>query len=571
MDFRLALRKKFSEYPKKRLLIVGLLLLSFSLGLYIWNNFLPTQRGSEISYVIRDRYNDQEKTEKGRIIALPGESVRFNFQNDQIYIKKDGQSFKLKETYLSQPSTTLSLKFNDGWHTLGSDELFVLKDRRSIETMDDFVYVDNIIKQSQIISTQKTGRRSDIVLQPIDEKREFAVKVSKQWLGWQAQIDEPINIKNNAVPVVKAGLAFIPTIGNKLVVLDAENGHKKWETSFSTTVLRITPDESNLTVSVWTNDNVTTIFDSISGNKIAQDNSVPVDNLPTVQPVVDQDDHFKIEKLGSQIRLTKNDDTGKVIWRYISNDVKFFPDRFNLYGEFLIGMGGYGGNYMEDVGYKSSVYVINANTGKLVTVKSNLRYANFDVIENILLIYDEILQGYDLTTGKLIWSYPIRDDSGSNCKDWIVDQENQVIYAADKSKIVALRKDSSLVWLKEIESTTPNLNLKNGVVYFLDQGRSSFYALDRTNGNTLWQINTTNPSAGPHITDQNQVFFKNLSGVKFQFTETEFLTLDPLKKTPIKIFDYITLSDNDMLFQYEKPYIFVFTNDFVTAIKYQPD
>ena len=578
MNFKFLHKRKLFTHSKKILLIVlpVLVLILGILFLFVWNNFLPTERGSQITYLTKDRSSEQEKTDEGRIIALPGESVRFSLQNDNIYIKRGNASYKVIENYLPESTSTLSLSFSDGWHKLAEDEILVLKDQRNIQTMTDFIYEDNIINKSQISSTKKVGKRSDITLQPINESKEFAVKVNRSWLAWQTQLDEPINIKNNAVPVVNKDLVFVPIAGNKLVVLDANTGRKKWETSFTNIISKISPDPENAVVQITTWDNEmhnlndkTVIFDARSGKKIEEKSSTITNESVTTPLVVIGDNHFMLEKLPNVAKLTKNDGSGKVIWQYTSNDMKYFPVSFKQYGKFLVGMGGYGGNSMEDVPYKSSVYVLNADNGKLITIKSNLGYANFDVIDHVLIIRDQNLQGYDLTTGKVLWTYPIKDDSGANYTDWVVDQGNHTIYAADKQEVVALNKDGIVVWSKRIETSTRRLRLKNGNLYLLDQGKSLFYALDLATGNTLWQISTINGSEGPHITDQSQVFFKNLRRVKFQFTQTEFFALDPVTKTPQRIFDYTTRSDNDLLFQYTDPYIFVFTDDFVTAIKYK--
>jgi len=560
---------QFSIFSRKAVFILlGFVALLVASGFYLFNSS-PTLRGSQIIYKAKDRYSDQVITRQGRILALPGESIRFNLQNDQIYIKQGNMSYRLVENYLPKSTSTLSLSFNNSWHTLGVDEVLVLSDQRSIQNMQDFVYEDNIVKQSQIISTQKMGKKSDIALKPIDEFNEFSPKVAPSWLGWQIQVDEQINIKNGAVPVASLDVLFVPTMGNKLLALDSRSGQKKWEVSFSNTIFKIIPDEPAKTVSVVTLDNKTSILNITSGEKINETNSAPNAKLPDIQFVVDQNTQFKIEKESAQIALIKTNAVGKTVWRYTSQDIKYFPDRFEMYGDYLVGLGSYGGYYLEDVPYKSSIYVINANTGRLVTLKENLEYANFDVIEDTLVIYDKTLQAYDLLTGQFLWTYPITDDSGSNYKDWIVDQTNKIIYAADSDEVVALRADGLPIWSRKMTSSVRDLRLNNGVLYFLDQGMAKFYALNLVTGDTLWQINTINGSEGPHITNQNEVFFRNLKSTKSQFMNTEFLTLDPLQKTPIKIFDHTTLSDNDILFQYEDQFVYVFTDDFVTAIKYK--
>lgn len=551
---------------------ISLFLIIILVSIYLYFLNKDSRRGSIVTYRTQDRFSGKEMTSEARIIALPGESIRINLQNDQVYLKIKNKSYKLKENYIPESMATMALMFNDSWYKLGDDEIFVINDNRNITTMADFIYKDNVIKQSQILTTIKPGNRSYFKFVPINEVEEFGVKVNEPWSGWQIQTDSMINIKNGAVPDYFNNLVFVPTVDNKFTVLDLMTGQKKWSVDLGSRPLRFTPDEKSNLISINTENKKTYVFNLITGQKIEEkDTPTDVQNRLDVQPLVlDTDSNYKIEELANQIKLYKTDQKGNIIWQHLSSDKKYFPNKFKIYGSYLVGLGDYGGNSYEDVSYKASIYIINANTGRLISVKDDIGYNNYNVFDNVLVIYDRGLKGYDLASGKLLWTYKIGLDLDPSHQNLLIDQTNQSIISSDDHEIVSLKKDGTVIWSTKIESKTGVLYTKNNLLHFLDQGKSKFYTLDIKTGETKWSIDTTDPSGAPYLTDQGNAYFKNLRQVKFQFTNTEFSVFDPVKKSTTEIFNYITPADNDIYFKYSDPYILLFTNDFVTAIKYNP-
>lgn len=552
-------------------LFIFLLVSFFVVVLVIYRNFVPILRSSVVTYQSVDRYSGQKTTSMGRIIALPGESIRFNLQNDHIYVKKGKRSYKLIENYLPRNSATFSLAFNDGWRQLSSDEVLVIKDSRTIETMLDFVVEDNIIQQSQIIETKQSGKRADTTFLKIHEVKEFAPKIEQPWMVWQTQVSDHINLKNVATPVVKDGLIYVPMRNNSLVAIDGTSGKQNWERSFPSTLNRIIFEVDATIVTVVTEDKNQYKLDKITGEIVEKQ----LLNFNGINFGIDQSElslktkGVEVEKQTNSILLTKRNAEGKILWQYRSDDLKYFPKIFQQYGQYLVGLGSYGGNSYEDVPLVAKLYVFNVDTGELTTKVENLSYVNYEVVGTTLLVFDKILEGFNMTNGKKIWSYEISGDSGSTSKPWIIDQTRNLVITADTHQLVALQiPDGVKIWQNRMENTYPNIFIKNDLLYVADLAHSWLSTVDSTTGNVLWQTTALGVNQ-PHVTDRNQVFYRGSLTAKLQFTQTLFATLDQTMHQPIPIFDHITNADNDILIKYEDPYIYVFVDDFVTAIRYQ--
>ncbi len=552
-------------------LFIFLLVSIFVVVLVISRFFVPILRGSVVTYHSVDRYGGQETTETGRIIALPGESIRFNLQNDQIYIKQGERSYRVIENYLPANTNTFSLAFNDGWYQLASDEVLIVKDSRTIETMLDFVVEDNIIKQSQLIETKKSGKYADFRFIPITEEREFGPKIEAQWMAWQTQVSDHINLKNVATPVVKDGLVYVPMRNNSLVAIDATSGKRVWERSFSSTLNNIAFEMNTNFVTVMTEDKYQHYLEKSTGEIVKQmlTNSNGLDFGIEQSELSLQAEGVAVEKQTHSMVLTKKDDDGKILWRYRSDDLKYFPKYFQQYGQFLVGLGSYGGNSYEDVPLVATIYVFNVVSGDITTKVENLSYVNYEVVGNTLIVFDKILEGFDITNGNKIWSYAISGESGSTSKPWIIDQTRNQVIAADTHQIVALQiQNGEQIWQKKIENSYPNLFVKNEMLYVSDLANSWLSAVELKTGKNLWQVSALGVNQ-PHITDNNQVHYRGSLTAKLQFTQTLFATLDQTTHQPIPIFNHVTHADNDILIQYEDPYIYVFVDDFVSAIRYQ--
>ena len=532
---------------------------------------MPTVRGSVVTYHLVDQYSEQEITATGRILALPGESIRFNLQNDQIYIKQGKRAYRLKENYLPAKTNTFSLAFNDGWRQLASDEMLVIKDSRQIDSMLDFVVENNIIKQSQIIETKKSGRYADTAFVKIDEPKEFAPKIEKPWMVWQTQVDDYINLKNVAIPIVKQGVIYVPQRNNTLAALEATSGKQIWQRSFPSTLNKISFEVTEQLVTVHTADKNQYKLNQLTGEIVDQqsDNSNGLDFEIEQSQMLPNAEGIKVENQINSMVLTKKDVEGKLLWQFRSDDLKYFPEYFQQYGQFLVGLGSYGGNSYEDVPLVANMYVFNAKTGELTTKVENLSYVNYEVAGNILLVFDKILEAFDTTSGKKIWSYEISGDSGSSSKPWIVDQARNLVIAADTHQLVALQiQGGDQIWQKKMENNYPHIFVKNDVLYVVDLANPWLATMDVVSGNSLWFASGLGVNQ-PYVTDSDQVFYRVGLTAKFQFNQTFFATLDPTTHQSIPIFNHITHADNDLLIKYEEPYIFVFVDDFVTALRYQ--
>ena len=557
---------------KRRYLLTSLVLVAIcTLAMLLRQYCMPTVRGSVVTYHLVDQYSEQEITATGRILALPGESVRFNLQNDQIYIKQGKRAYRLKENYLPAKTNTFSLAFNDGWRQLASDEMLVIKDSRQIDSMLDFVVENNIIKQSQIIETKKSGRYADTAFVKIDEPKEFAPKIEKPWMVWQTQVDDYINLKNVAIPIVKQGVIYVPQRNNTLAALEATSGKQIWQRSFPSTLNKISFEVTEQLVTVHTADKNQYKLNQLTGEIVDQqsDNSNGLDFEIEQSQMLPNAEGIKVENQINSMVLTKKDVEGKLLWQFRSDDLKYFPEYFQQYGQFLVGLGSYGGNSYEDVPLVANMYVFNAKTGELTTKVENLSYVNYEVVGNILLVFDKILEAFDTTSGKKIWSYEISGDSGSSSKPWIVDQARNLVIAADTHQLVALQiQGGDQIWQKKMENNYPHIFVKNDVLYVADLANPWLATMDVVSGNSLWFASGLGVNQ-PYVTDSDQVFYRVGLTAKFQFNQTFFATLDPTTHQSIPIFNHITHADNDLLIKYEEPYIFVFVDDFVTARRYQ--
>ena len=557
---------------KRRYLLTSLVLVAIcTLAMLLRQYCMPTVRGSVVTYHLVDQYSEQEITATGRILALPGESIRFNLQNDQIYIKQGKRAYRLKENYLPAKTNTFSLAFNDGWRQLASDEMLVIKDSRQIDSMLDFVVENNIIKQSQIIETKKSGRYADTAFVKIDEPKEFAPKIEKPWMVWQTQVDDYINLKNVAIPIVKQGVIYVPQRNNTLAALEATSGKQIWQRSFPSTLNKISFEVTEQLVTVHTADKNQYKLNQLTGEIVDQqsDNSNGLDFEIEQSQMLPNAEGIKVENQINSMVLTKKDVEGKLLWQFRSDDLKYFPEYFQQYGQFLVGLGSYGGNSYEDVPLVANMYVFNAKTGELTTKVENLSYVNYEVVGNILLVFDKILEAFDTTSGKKIWSYEISGDSGSSSKPWIVDQARNLVIAADTHQLVALQiQGGDQIWQKKMENNYPHIFVKNDVLYVVDLANPWLATMDVVSGNSLWFASGLGVNQ-PYVTDSDQVFYRVGLTAKFQFNQTFFATLDPTTHQSIPIFNHITHADNDLLIKYEEPYIFVFVDDFVTALRYQ--
>ena len=62
----------------------------------------------------------------GRIIGLPGESIRVSLKTSKIYIKKDNKAYRLRETYLKRAPFTTAVGLYKNWTNLTPDQYFIL-------------------------------------------------------------------------------------------------------------------------------------------------------------------------------------------------------------------------------------------------------------------------------------------------------------------------------------------------------------------------------------------------------------------------------------------------------------
>lgn len=503
--------------------------LSISIFFYIDSN-VSTLRGSVIEYLSYSRAEERKSNRRGRIIVLPGESYRFNPQDGLLYIRNGEGIFSIQENYLSRPAKTNYEFYPKGWLKLVDDEYLVFPEKRSFINPGDYITEDNVVKQSQIATTHQVGRKSDLTLRVADEFKNFSIKIDPSWLVWQRKLDTVIDI--NSPPVIQDDVVFVSTL-----------------------------------------DGVTTAFDARSGDTLKNEEVVkPTQSLSHVQTEEQKaQKQFETELLNNRVVLRKKDEQGKILWQHTSYDLEYFPLYFELQGRYLVGIGRYIA-YREDPSYGEitpgeRVYVFDAESGKSLYVKDDITFDLDRVLDDGFLLINDSIRYFDTATGELVWTYSAELDS--DFRFWF-SEDKQTLYLVNGRRFSALNlADEVVLWEREMEVETHYFMAKNGVIYLWSIDSLHYFALNAETGEILWQVAIPDGWNQLRIAGQNQVFFESFNKGKVAFS-----LFDQETKKLLKIFDYSMpyVSDNEnIIFRYENNQIYVFVDDFVAALKYQPD
>ncbi len=375
------------------------------------------------------------------------------------------------------------------------------------------------------------------------------IEIEKPWQAWQIKLEAPI-AKNSGFPAYNQGLLFLPIQGNKLVVLDAKSGQKKWEDSFADGISGIHVNSSSEFAFIYTNKPEVIAIEKQTGVRVDQ------------KPEEYKTEEITVKKEGSATVVTRKDARGNTVWKYSIPSVDCFPIGFRLFGDYVAGLG-YCDDLYTSLPVRSNIYILNAKNGKLIAVYKNLGDATFDIIENTLLVFDKTVKGYNLPSGQEKWSHSMSDDEFQDIQTEIV---NKTLYAAKASRILAIDVQSGgALWSQKIEGGVSTLRHKNNILYIDSYKNSKLYALNSDTGKTIWQAN----NRLDHVSDAGDVFLKDvIYGGGFT---TNFYAFDSKTLKPIKIFGLKTFADTDLKINYADPYIYVyaFEDDFVAAIKYR--
>ncbi|MEK7526545.1 MAG: PQQ-binding-like beta-propeller repeat protein [Patescibacteria group bacterium] len=412
----------------------------------------------------------------------------------------------------------------------------------------------------ELLDTQKTD-----IFVTADKEHIFGIEKKTGVKKWSVAITLP---EYGEISFSRVGDNILTKTDNNLSLLDPQTGKNIWQYKSEITIV-VQEHENYLLVhsdlgSSQTRQDRLRVINKVSGKTIWSHALTSVGDISGI--TLEDDFVYGIDLIKNQAILWKRHlQSGSLLWNSsLATDGVLVPEQIESGGSYITVYGAYGGSSFEDTTLRRKHWVINNNNGTLLFTKEIVGYNPGSLTNNSLLVFDDNIQSYLFKNGQLGWSYPMKIESHGS---WLLNETKSVLYLADDTKVVAVDTENGKeLWSTTILTTLQGLSIKDTSLYLQDTASGYLWVINPKNGNIIMQSESTRIKDSNVAENGDVYLLSSFEAEQKREKVTHFSKLSRETKEEKRIFSKQNVYGGAQIL-YENDQIYVFSDDFVYAIK----